>query len=173
MTETKLLTRRVKDEEGNDTGLTPDVDARLVKAIEGGQWPQDAAFACGIVPGTLKRWLSKGCGSSACEPYRGFALRFLHAESKHAAQMFETINQIALGSFDNPKAANVQLHAATWILENRYRWLWNGNALGAAAFITQFLESEDDERKTKAAEMLKKLPEEQKKAFRSEGFLLP
>lgn len=167
---TKALAPRIQDAEGNWTALTPELAKKLVAAIRAGQWPIDAAFSCGITPATLKRCLEKG--QRGIEPYAAFAAEFLKAESDHAADVMGTVEQVRKGEAD-PMTANSQLHAAKFILETRYRWLWGGNTLSAAAFVEQMLATDADEKKQKALEALKNLPAEEKKKLRDAGFVLP
>lgn len=163
----------VFDDDGHETALTPTMRSELVAKLRAGSWPQDACYACGIKPKTLKRWLLLGAGDNAKQPYRSFALEFLAAESAHASEVEQTVNTIRQGLFDDAKTAAVQFHAAKFILETRYRWFWGGNAMSAAQFVDMALEKESDERKQKALEVLKKLPESEKKKLREAGFLLP
>lgn len=168
MPKTELV--RTLDGEGHYTSLTPALHAGLVKSIRTGQWPVDAAFSNGITPGTLKRFLEKGLRGIA--PYAAFLVEFMAAESAHAREVMGTVEEVRTGRAD-PMCANSQLHAAKYILDTRYRWMWGGATTSAAQLVSDQLEKDSDERKQKALEVLKKLPEAEKKKLRDAGFLLP
>lgn len=163
----------VFDDDGHETTLTPTMHRALVDKLKAGAWPQDACYAVGIKPKTLKRWLLLGSGDNARQPYRSFALEFLAAESEHAREVMQTVEDIRRGLFEDARAGMVQFHAAKYILDTRYRWFWGGNGMSAAEFIDRNLVEEQEQRKQKALELLKNLPEPEKKRLREGGYLIP
>jgi hypothetical protein len=174
-----IVIKRVVDDAGHFTALTPEVHARFLDELAKGDWPIYAAFRAGIAPKSVKRWLDKGLEEAAIEPYATFAADVIRCEAEVAGQLIQVVMNDALGK--TPPAAegmrrpNVQ--TAIWMLQSRFKALWGKDgAPGAAVGITEYAEKQlamlDDAKREKAKKILAALPNDARAAARKEGFLL-
>jgi hypothetical protein len=175
------LVKRVPDDLGNFTALTPAVQQRFLDELAKGDWPQLAAFRAGIAPKSVKRWLDKGLEECAIEPYASFAAAVVKLEADLAGKLIEVIVADALGNTPEPgegmKRPNVL--TAQWLLQNRFRFFWgtkDGLVSPAAISITEHVEktmaTSDEAKREKARKILAALPSDARAAARKEGFLL-
>lgn len=81
------------------TSLTPDIQERIVKLIEKGNYIEVACRACGICTATYYNWLARG--EAGEEPFLGFLEAIQDAEAIAETRMVETINKVASSDEDN------------------------------------------------------------------------
>lgn len=176
------LIKRVPDDLGNFTALTPAVQQKFLDELAKGDWPQLAAFRAGIAPKSVKRWLDKGLEECAIEPYASFAAAVVMLEAELAGKLVHVVMQDALGTGDwtpdcgRPKP-NVQ--TAQWMLQNRFRFYWgtkDGLVSPAAISIAETIERQvstlDEGKREAARKILAALPNEARAEARKKGFLL-
>jgi len=177
----QALIRRVVDDLGNFTALTPEVHDRFLAELGKGDWPQLAAFRAGISPKSVKRWLDKGLEEAAVEPYASFAAAVVQLEAELAGKLIEVIVQDALGKTPEPDEGKRRPNVMTaqWLLQNRFRFFWgtkDGAVSPAALSIAEHVEMRmaalDESKRAKARELIAKLPTEAKAQARKDGFLL-
>lgn len=95
--------------------LTPDVQQRVVLAIQRGLYLTHAAALAGVPPAVLRDWLARG---DAGEPaYEGFALAVVQAEASTVEALTSEIRN-AKGKGDGPWASRA------WLLERRWPSLY-------------------------------------------------
>ena len=66
---------------GRPTALTPDVEHRIIQALQLGNYRKDAAQYAGVDPTTLHRWVARGRREPDSE-YGALREAVLEAESK-------------------------------------------------------------------------------------------
>jgi hypothetical protein len=176
------LVKRVPDDLGNFTALTPQVQEKFLAELRKGDWPQLAAFRAGVAPKSVKRWLDKGVEDCAIEPYASFAAAVLMLEAELAGRIIKVVMDDAMGEGDwNPECGrqkpNVQ--SAIWLLQNRFRFFWgtkDGTVAPAAISITEHVEKQmatmDQGKRDKAKKILASLPSDVRANARKDGFLL-
>jgi len=100
---------------GRPTKLTPEVKDRIVNAIRGGNYQEVAARFAGINEATFYRWMQKGEGDDAPEPYREFR------KEVESAKAVAEVRSVAL---IQKAAGDGSWQAAAWYLErtNPSRW---------------------------------------------------
>lgn len=98
---------------GRRTKLSPDVQAKIVRAIKAGNYAEVAARHAGIDISTYMRWKVKG--EEGRKPYREFCAAIADAEA-HAQQR-------AVGIIT--KAMPGDWKAAAWFLERKYTAQWS------------------------------------------------
>lgn len=174
-----LVIKRVVDDLGNFTALTPEVKAAFLSELAKGDWPIYAAFRAGIAPKSVKRWLDKGLEEAAIEPYASFAADVIRCEAELAGQLIKVVMDDALGktmpAAEGMRRPNVQ--TAIWMLQSRFKALWGkdgapGAAVGIAEYAERQLATLDDAQREKARKILAKLPPEARAEARKDGFLL-
>lgn len=175
------LVKRVPDDLGRFTALTPEVEKRFLSELAKGDWPQLAAFRSGISPKSIKRWLDKGLEECAIEPYASFAAAVVKLEADLAGKLIEVIMADALGETPSPDEGKRRPNVMTaqWLLQNRFRFFWgtkDGVVSPAAISITEHVEQRmsvlDEAKREKARKILAALPSEARAAARKDGFLL-
>lgn len=175
------LVKRVPDDLGNFTALTPAVQQKFLDELAKGDWPQLAAFRAGIAPKSVKRWLDKGLEECAIEPYASFAAAVVMLEAELAGKLVKVVMDDALGIGALPdksmRAPNVQ--TAQWMLQNRFRFYWgtkDGLVSPAAISIAETVERQvstlDEGKREAARKILAALPNEARAEARKKGFLL-
>lgn len=92
--------------------LTPDLQDRLVKMIQGGNYAEVAARACGISKTTFYEWLQRGGRGE--QPFASLA-----AAVEKAAGEAEVRDVLMVG-----RAAETQWQAAAWRLERKEPKRW-------------------------------------------------
>jgi hypothetical protein len=97
------------------TKLTKEVQDRILQAVQAGNYLDTAAQFAGIDGSTMRRWLQKGEGEGAAEPYRTF-----HTALKSARASAE-VRSVAL---IQTAASNGTWQAAAWYLERSYPDRW-------------------------------------------------
>ncbi len=175
------LVKRVPDDLGNFTALTPSVVQKFLDELAKGDWPQLAAFRAGIAPKSVKRWLDKGTEEAAIEPYASFAAAVVMLEAELAGKLIQVVIADALGTAEKPpegmKAPNVQ--TAIWLLQNRFRFFWgtkDGLVSPAAISIAEHIERNastlDQSKRDAVKQILAKLPADARADARKKGFVL-
>ena len=94
---------------GRPSKLTPEVEARIVEAVELGATWEKAAEAAGVGASTLREWRQRGEADEA--PFAAFLAALKRAEAEGVARALRTIRQAAESG---------QWTAAAWLLERRY-----------------------------------------------------
>lgn len=97
------------------TKLTKETQERILQAVQAGNYLETAAQFAGIDGSTMRRWLQKGEGEGAPEPYRTFytALKSARASAE--------VRSVAL---IQTAASNGTWQAAAWYLERSYPDRW-------------------------------------------------
>ncbi len=111
-------------ERGRPTKLTPEVQARVVTAISGGNTRETAASYAGIRRATLFEWLARGRAARS-GLFRDFADAIEKAEADASVTSVGLIR----------RAAQTSWQAAAWWLERRYPDEW-GRKDGPTAVAT-------------------------------------
>lgn len=101
---------------GRKTKLTPEIQARIVALVEGGNYLQTAAEAAGVHKATLFGWMKRGEAAKA-GPYREFFDAIKKASAK--AEADAVANVITAGR--DPK----NWQAAATFLERRFPARWS------------------------------------------------
>lgn len=175
------IVKRVPDDMGNFTALTPAVQQRFLDELAKGDWPQLAAFRAGISPKSVKRWLDKGLEEAAVEPYASFAAAVVMLEAQLAGKLIEVIVNDALGTTPTPDEGRTKPNvlSAQWLLNNRYRFFWgtkDGVVPPAAISIAEHIERQssalDASKRDAVKKILAKLPADARADARKEGFVL-
>jgi len=122
----KAVTPAIVNKGGRPTALTRDIEERIISAVRGGSYLDDAAAYAGISERTLYRWMQKGRDALAAEEH-GYELtdqerqygQFCQALLKARADA--TIRNVTL--IQNA-AQNGSWQAAAWFLErtNPRKW---------------------------------------------------
>ena len=99
--------------------LTDDVQATLIKALEGGNTRASAAASAGISASTLHRWMRRG-ETDTTGPFR---------ELWYAIKRAEAVCQIRCLDLIAAAAAEGRWQAAAWILERRWPESWSRRAV--------------------------------------------
>lgn len=174
-----IVVKRVVDDAGHFTALTPEVHARFLEELAKGDWPIYAAFRAGIAPKSVKRWLDRGLSELAIEPYASFAADVIRVEADLAGQLIKVVMDDALGKTAPAPEGMRRPNAdrAIWMLQNRFKNLWGkdgapGAAVGIAEYAERHLETLDEEKRERARKLLAKLPPEAKTEARKDGFIL-
>jgi hypothetical protein len=174
-----LIIKRVVDDLGNFTALTPEVHQRFIEELSKGDWPIYAAFRAGIAPKSVKRWLDKGLEEAAVEPYATFAADVIRCEAELAGQLIKVVMDDALGKAMPPPEGMRRPNAdrAIWMLQSRFKNLWGkdgapGAAVGIAEYAERHLETLDEAKRNAARKILAELPSEAKTKARKAGFLV-
>ena len=94
---------------GRPSKLTPEVEARIVEAVELGATWERAADAAGVGASTLGLWRRRGEAGDA--PYSAFLAALKRAEGAGVERALRTIREAAEGG---------AWQASAWILERRY-----------------------------------------------------
>jgi len=97
------------------TKLTPEVQDRIMQAVQAGNYLETAANFAGIDGSTLRRWVQKGSAPSAPEPYRTFCTALKSARASAEVRSVALIQQAATGG---------TWQAAAWYLERSYPERW-------------------------------------------------
>lgn len=173
---------RVLDGASNWTSCTPGLLERFEVELNVGDWPEMAAYRCGISPNTYRNWIVQGCSLVAVEPYATFVGMVVRVEAQLSGKLMGVIMDAALGRLpgwsegDPPRPSPEQ---AKWLLCNRFRYLWlvdkeTGRAGGTS--MTELVETEllklDQNRREAARKIIAALPAEAKASARKDGFLL-
>ena len=162
----------ILDQAGNRTVLTPTVVESLLNETRKGRWPQMAAVRSGVDPRTLAKWLERGVGDDAIEPYKSFAQAFLLAEAEFVVEMEDVLINNAKGELDyQPGKPRPNPETARYLLERRMGILWGGKAMSGLEVVAR---SEGRRAvRQKAIEFLDSLSEADKARARSRGIMLP
>lgn len=94
---------------GRPTSLTPDKEARILKAIATGMTYRLAAQYAGIDASTFYEWMRRGATEE--EPFFQFSLKVRQAEADGALLNMKCIESAAI---------NGTWQAAAWVLERRH-----------------------------------------------------
>lgn len=177
----QIVIKRVPDDLGNFTALTPAVHERVIEELAKGDWPSLAAFRAGVAPKSVQRWISKGLEEAAIEPYASFAADVVRQEAELAGRLCEVIMKDALGQLPpverGERGPNVE--SAKWLLQVRFRFFWGSkdgqsvpSAIGVAEFVERTIATVDERRRDAAKRILAALPQEARANARKEGFVL-
>lgn len=112
---------------GRPSKLTVAVQARIVEALEAGQFLATAARAAGVHPSTVRRWVERG---EAEEQRRtdGGAARVTEQPFHAFAAAVEQADATAEGRAVATITASPDWRAAAWYLERRHPTTWGGRA---------------------------------------------
>ena len=94
---------------GRPLKLTPEVEARLVEAVELGATWERAADAAGVGASTLRDWRQRG--EAGEKPFAAFLASVKRAESAGVERALRSIRKAAEGG---------AWQASAWLLERRY-----------------------------------------------------
>ncbi len=105
---------------GRPTLLTPETQAKIVAALEAGNYRQTACTAAGIHRHTLQNW--EKWGKEGREPYAAFLDALQVAEAKAEMALLACIMS-AGPAIPNVSGADVWT-AKAWIMERRFAQRW-------------------------------------------------
>jgi hypothetical protein len=105
---------------GRPTKLTPEVQQKIISALQSGNWLETAAAFAGVDASTVRRWMAKGDGDDAEEPYRSFCAAV--KEARAAAE----IRAVAL---IQKAAQDGTWQASAWYLERSHPDRWGRKRL--------------------------------------------
>ena len=97
------------------TKLTKEVQERILQAVQAGNYLDTAAQYAGIDGSTMRRWVQKGEGEGATEPYRAFCTALKSARASAEVRSVALIQTAA---------SNGTWQAAAWYLERSYPDRW-------------------------------------------------
>lgn len=178
----QVVIKRVPDDLGHFTALTPEVHQRLLVELRVGDWPQLAAYRARVSAKSVKRWLDKGLEDCAVEPYSSFAADVVQLEAELAGKLMQVIMDDALGKTQwSPDCGRPRPNVATaqWLLQNRFRFFWgtkDGAIAPAGMGIVELVERQtamlDEGKRDQARKILAALPTEARAEARKKGFLI-
>lgn len=178
----QVVIKRVPDDLGHFTALTPEVHQRVLKELRVGDWPGIAAYRARVSAKSIKRWIDKGLEEAAIEPYASFAADCIQVECELAGKLMQVVVEDAMGTTPEPEEGmrRPNVTSAIWLLEKRFRFFWGKNADGSpcpgAVSIAETVERQinalDETKRTAARKILAALPSEARAQARKEGFLL-
>lgn len=131
---------------------TPEVHAKIVKALEAGAFKVHAAWYSGISEETLKAWLYKGM--RGIEPYLQLYKDVQEAISKDAVRNQSAISSAAVGEHKG------DWKAAAWNLEKKHPRLY-----GSMAEYILKLKIEEEHAKRRAKRLAKKQAEDEGRPY--------
>lgn len=99
---------------GRPTDLTPDLHARIVKAIAAGNYPEVAAESEGIAKRTFYRWMEQGARDDGAEIYRQFRQAVTRARARAERKMVRIVRTAAI----------TEPQSAQWYLERSAADRW-------------------------------------------------
>lgn len=113
---------------GRPTKLTPEVQAKVVQALETGHYAEDAVIIAGIGENTYYQWLEKGAAGT--EPYAAFR-EAVESASRQAVDR----------SLKRVMGGDLGWQGSAWFLERRFPMKW-GRRDPDHALKTKQLESD-------------------------------
>lgn len=106
--------------QGRPTKLTDDVQERILKAVQTGNWLETASAFAGVDASTVRRWVAKGEAEDAEEPYRSFCAAIKQARAEAEIRSVTLIQKAAQDG---------TWQAAAWYLERSYPDRWGRHRL--------------------------------------------
>lgn len=105
---------------GRPTKLTEDVQNKIVQAIQAGNWLETASAYAGVDASTVRRWMAKGEGEDAEEPYRAFCALIKQARAQAEIRAVALIQKAAQDG---------TWQASAWYLERSHPDRWGRKRL--------------------------------------------
>lgn len=106
--------------QGRPSKLTDDVQDRIVRAIQSGNWLETASAYAGVDASTVRRWMAKGDSEDAPEPYRSFCAAVKKARAEAEIRAVALIQKAAQDG---------TWQASAWYLERSHPDRWGRKRL--------------------------------------------
>lgn len=130
---------------GRPTDLTPELQARIVALIKGGNFPTTSAAACGVAENTYFEWMARGEGRDrdrpAIQPYLGFAKAIAEARAHAEVSLVLKLREQIEGSRPHKKIpgrrvksriSTGQVLSIQWMLSRGFSQRWGLRPDGVA-----------------------------------------
>jgi hypothetical protein len=112
--------KQAKPKTGRPSKLTEDVQNKIVQAIQSGNWLETASAYAGVDASTVRRWMAKGEGEDAEEPYRAFCAAIKQARAQAEIRAVALIQKAAQDG---------TWQASAWYLERSHPDRWGRKRL--------------------------------------------
>lgn len=109
-----------KRKPGRPSKLTEETQAKIVRAVQSGNWLETAAAFAGVDGSTVRRWMAKGEPEDAPEPYRAFYTAIKQARAEAEVRAVALIQKAAQDG---------TWQASAWYLERSHPDRWGRKRL--------------------------------------------
>ena len=106
--------------QGRPSKLTTEVQDKIVRAVATGNWLDTACAYAGVDASTVRRWMAKGEGDDAEEPFRSFCSSIKGAKAEAEVRAVALIQKAAQDG---------TWQASAWYLERSYPDRWGRHRL--------------------------------------------
>ena len=106
--------------QGRPTKLTTEVQDKIVRAVATGNWLDTACAYAGVDASTVRRWMAKGEGDDAPEPFRSFCTSIKGAKAEAEVRAVALIQKAAQDG---------TWQASAWYLERSFPDRWGRHRL--------------------------------------------
>jgi transposase len=106
--------------QGRPSKLTEDVQTKIIRAIQSGNWLETAASYAGVDASTVRRWMAKGEAEDSEEPYRSFCAAVKQARAEAEIRAVALIQKAAQDG---------TWQASAWYLERSHPDRWGRKRL--------------------------------------------
>jgi transposase len=106
--------------QGRPSKLTEDVQNRILRAVQAGNWLETASAYAGVDASTVRRWIAKGEADDAEEPYRSFCAAIKQARAEAEIRAVALIQKAAQDG---------TWQASAWYLERSHPDRWGRKRL--------------------------------------------
>lgn len=106
--------------QGRPSKLTEEVQNRILRAVQAGNWLETASAYAGVDASTVRRWIAKGEADDAEEPYRSFCAAIKQARAEAEIRAVALIQKAAQDG---------TWQASAWYLERSHPDRWGRKRL--------------------------------------------
>lgn len=121
--------------QGRPSKLTEEVQNRILRAVQSGNWLETASAYAGVDASTVRRWIAKGEADDAEEPYRSFCAAIKQARAEAEIRAVALIQKAAQDG---------TWQASAWYLERSHPDRWGRKRLEITGADSQPLRVEVD-----------------------------
>lgn len=115
-----MPTKKTEPKKGRPSKLTQEVQDQIVQILQAGNWLETASAYAGVDPSTVRRWMAKGEGEDAEEPYRAFCAAIKQARAQAEIRAVTLIQKAAQDG---------TWQASAWYLERSHPDRWGRKRL--------------------------------------------
>jgi hypothetical protein len=116
-----MATRKTQPrKQGRPSKLTEEVQNRILRAVQSGNWLETASAYAGVDASTVRRWIAKGEADDAEEPYRSFCAAIKQARAEAEIRAVALIQKAAQDG---------TWQASAWYLERSHPDRWGRKRL--------------------------------------------